>query len=80
MHGHHGVDARKFRVAVGVPDGARQRLRMQMRVGAVGADQRLPAREELVFGDLRVFGLVDLRRSARDRENASDDFLVGIAL
>ena len=44
--------------SVRVPDGARQGLGVQMRVRAVGANQRSPAREQLKFGDLRVFGLV----------------------
>ena len=41
---------------------------------------RRRASEELVLGDLWIFGVVDLRRPAGDRENTSDDFLVGIGL
>ena len=72
MHGDDRADAGKLRITVGVPDGARQSLGMQMRVGAVDADQGPPTRQQLIFGDLRVFGLVEfsLRRNAIERMRA----------
>ena len=69
MHGDDRADAGKLRIAIGVPDGARQSLGMKMRVGAVDADQGLPARQQLILGDPRVFGLVGLRAGrSRSRE------------
>ena len=66
MHRYDRSDACKLSVAVGIPDGARQSLGMQVRVGAVNADEGLPARQQLVFGNLRVFGLVGSRCARRD--------------